>query len=204
MRRSLVATPMVGDTKGTYMVSRILVPLDGSEAAATVIPAVRQLVGGTGAVVYLLAARPLPRPSASYLTSSMNPEAMISASLFGAQPSMHDGSRSFEELMRREHATLDRYLARHGSQLAYDGIVVRRDVRFGDPMAEILAAAQQHATHLIMVAREPQGWRPRLQRLLRPTLAQQLLGHARLPVLVVPSEHAATQGVVLRYDRAAV
>src|SRR3954451_11098105 len=40
------------------MLSRVLVPLDGSPTMAQIIPRLRQWFGGTGAVVHLLVMRP--------------------------------------------------------------------------------------------------------------------------------------------------
>ena len=127
------------------------------------IPAVRQLVGGTGAVVHLLAVRPLPRPSAPDALWWANPESMIAATLMNAPAGTPARAEPYDQVLRHEHATLDRYLLRHGSQLAYDGIVVRRQVRFGDPLQETLAVARREAIHLILVAPQAQHWWDRLR-----------------------------------------
>jgi nucleotide-binding universal stress UspA family protein len=161
------------------MLRRILAPLDGSPNGLAVIPALRRLVGGTGAVVHLLAVRPEIR----------RPE--------------HNGDRLLylDELRVQERAHWLDYLVRHGSHLAYDGMVVQREVRFGDPLAETLASAERHAMQLIVLAARPQRW---LARMWRPNLAQQLLAHAVVPVLTVPAERPLWHGVVLRYDAVAV
>jgi hypothetical protein len=84
-----------------------------------------------------------------------------------------------------------------GSPLAYDGVVVRREVRFGDPVAESLAAAERHTVQLIALVGQPQSW---LRRLVRPTLAEQLLARSRVPVLVVPPVSYPATRLVLRYS----
>ncbi len=170
------------------MIRRILVPLDGTDAAGAVMPTVRHLVGGTGSVVYLLGVSPLPRPAAGGSIWSLHHESAITATVLGVADGVADRSLSFDHTLVREHAGLDRYLARHGSQLAYDGIVVRRDVRFGDPRREILAAARRHAVHLIVLAPQSESW---WQRLRRPSLTQQLIRSSPVPVLVAPSERVA-------------
>jgi nucleotide-binding universal stress UspA family protein len=161
------------------VLSRILVPLDGSPAMAEIIPSLRQLVGGTGATVHLLIVRPPVREL------------------------MRRGDRVvyLDELLLEEQAAWQHYLARQGSQLAYDGVVVRHEVRFGDPLAETLAAAQHHAVHLIAVVAQPQ--RP-VERIIRPHLAQRLLEQSVVPVLAVPSWQPPRQGMVLRYGRVPV
>jgi nucleotide-binding universal stress UspA family protein len=132
---------------------------------AAIIPTVRHLVSGTGAVVHLLVVRPPLRELADRGGSLVH----------------------LDEILRQELAAWHDYLTRQGSQLAYDGIVVEREVRFGDALVETLAVAQRHATHLIALAAQPQRW---LQRFRRPHLAQQLLTHAVIPVLAVPPEKA--------------
>jgi nucleotide-binding universal stress UspA family protein len=103
-----------------------------------------------------------------------------------------------DELVQQERASWHRYLVRQGSQLAFDGVVVRWEICFGDPAAEILAAAERHAVHLIALVGQQQSW---LQRLTRPSLAQQLLTQSRVPVLVVPPGSSPAGGLVLRYSR---
>jgi len=52
------------------MLDQILIPLDGSATLAAAVPAVRQLVGGSGALVHLLAVRPpvrCPEPATDWV-----------------------------------------------------------------------------------------------------------------------------------------
>jgi nucleotide-binding universal stress UspA family protein len=143
------------------MLSRILVPLDGSPEMARVIPALRQLVGGSGAVAYLLLVRP-----------------RVHRAWQDAGPSI-----PFHEVLEQEGAVWRDYLAQVGAPLAYDGVVIRREVRFGNLVQEILDAACRHAVHLIVVIAQSQGG---LGRVLQPSPAHQLLVHANVPVLAVP------------------
>jgi hypothetical protein len=94
-----------------------------------------------------------------------------------------------DEVLRQELAAWHDYLAHLGSQLAYDGIIVKREVRFGDALGETLAVARRHATHLIALVAQPQRW---LQRHWRPNLVQQLLAQPAIPVLAVPSERLSS------------
>ena len=158
------------------MLNRILVPLDGETLPRGLIPALRRVAGGTGAVVHMLAVRPEIR----------QPERCGDRVLY------------LDELRLQERAHWLDYLARQGSHLAYDGMVVQREVRFGDALAETLAVAVRQAMHLIVVTAAPQAWPARL---LRPNLAQRLLAQAPIPVLALPAERPPWQGVVLRYDR---
>ena len=183
------------------MLRRVLVPLDGSPTMAAVFPALRQMLGGTGGLVHLLAVRPpLSLPARQPTAFTHAHDLMVAAAPRPAAPIRSSERRvCLDELLVQERAHWLDYLRRHGSQLAFDGIVVQREVRFGDPVAETLAAAERAAIELIAVAAHPQPW---LARLLRPSFAQRLLARAAVPVLTVPAERPLWQGVVLRYDRA--
>ncbi|HEY7062838.1 MAG TPA: universal stress protein [Chloroflexota bacterium] len=183
------------------MLRRVLVPLDGSLTMAAVFPALRRLLGGTGGLVHLLAVRPPISLPARQPTAFTHAHDLRVAASPGAAPADSPPARRvcLDELLVQERAHWLDYLRRHGSHLAYDGIVVQREVRFGEPVAETLAAAERAAIELIAVAAPPQ---PRLARLLRPSFAQRLLAQAAIPVLTVPAERPLWQGVALRYDRA--
>ncbi len=180
------------------MLSRILVPLDGSPAMASILPTVRHLVGGTGAVVHLLALRPSARELAreeDCLRDVYVDDVLLEGLVGWIRPAAGP-RRSLETRLREERATWQAYLLRQASQLAYDGMVVQREVSFGDPLVGTLAAAQRQATHLIALSAPPQSW---LGRHVRPSLAQQLLQHSTVPVLAVPPAPPARWGSALRY-----
>jgi nucleotide-binding universal stress UspA family protein len=141
------------------MQNRILVPLDGTPAMAEIIPTLRRLVAGTGAIVHLLLVRP-----------------PVSGPLQGKDRILY-----LDELVSLERTTWENYLGHHGRQLAAADVAVQCEVRFGDALAETLAAGQRQSVQFIALAGQPQRW---LQRLLRPNLAQQLLGQPRVPVLI--------------------
>ena len=169
------------------MLNRILVPLDGSPAMTEIIPAVRQLVRGTGAVVHLLAVRPPVHERVRRERRPIYVDDLLLEGLTGWAPQLPRPESYLEETLedrlRAERTVWHEYLARQGSQLAYDGVVVQREVSFGDPLTETLAAAERQAVRLITLATRPQLW---LKRLLRPNLAQQLLAQSAVPVLAVP------------------
>lgn len=160
------------------MLERVLVPLDGTPAMATILPVVRELVGGTGAVAHLVVVRPAPT----------RPEQRGDRMVY------------LDELLAEARGEWTQYLMHHGSQLAYDGVIVRGEVRFGEPLAETLAAAARHAVHLIAVAAAPQAW---LERVLRPNLAHQLVAQSAVAVLSVPPCRPPRYGMVLRHSRLA-
>ncbi|HZU06232.1 MAG TPA: universal stress protein [Chloroflexota bacterium] len=158
------------------MLTRVLVPLDGTPAGEAVVPLIGRWLRGTGAVVYLLAVRPTPRT-------------VLCA----------DGWILYlDELMAHERAQLEEYLARVGSQLAYDGIAVRRVVRFGEAVEEIAAAAAEHAVDCIALAAAP---RVGLWRLLGPSLAERLRARSGVPVVALAASAPAAQPAVPWFGR---
>ena len=161
------------------MLNRILVPLDGSPTMIGALPAIGHLVGGTGAAVHLLLVRPLPRLSRQ----------------------RDEWPLYLDDLLRIEQATWRDYLLHHGSALAYDGIVVRREVRFGALLDETVAAADRHAAHLIALSEPPVTGIPQL---LHRSLADQLATRVRIPVMRLPTDDAPARGVALRHRRVAV
>jgi nucleotide-binding universal stress UspA family protein len=161
--------------ESVHMLSRVLVPLDGSPVMTQILPTLRQMLGGTGAAVHLLVVRqPVQQPL--YLA---------------------DRVIYLDELLQQEQAAWQDYLTRQAGQLAYDGIVVQRTVRFGDPLTEILAVAHGQSMHLIALIARPEPWP---QRLFRPSLAHQLLVQSPVPVLVVPAAHPPSLDLVARYS----
>jgi nucleotide-binding universal stress UspA family protein len=73
--------------------------------------------------------------------------------------------------------------------------VVRPLVRFGDPLAETLAAASRHAVQLIAVAAPAQAL---LARLLRPSLADRLRRATSVPLLTFRPAPAGADAVLWR------
>jgi nucleotide-binding universal stress UspA family protein len=157
------------------MLSRVLVPLDGSPTMAQIISRLRQWLGGTGAVVYLLVVRP---PIREVLR-------------------LEDRIIYLDELVQQERAAWQAYLLRQGSQLAYDGVVVQREVRFGDPVAATLASAERYSVHLIALVGQPQSW---ARRWIHRSLEEQLLAKSPVPLLVVPPTSRPAAALILRYS----
>jgi nucleotide-binding universal stress UspA family protein len=181
----------------------MLVPLDGSPSMAAVIPALRELVGGTGALVQLLLVRPPVRVPLHEDEPILYPDDLVTQAMVGglhpaARPARRPGQVFLDDLVAHERAEWETYLGRQGSHLAYDGVVVERELRFGDLLEETLAAVGQRGAHLIVLATRAQSaW----QRILRPNLAQRLLARSPVPVLTVPPARARRRGTVLRYGR---
>jgi nucleotide-binding universal stress UspA family protein len=158
------------------MLTRVLAPLDGSPTSAEIFPPLRQWLGGTGAVVHLLLVRPPVRQTLR----------------------LEDRVIYLDELLAHERATWQDYLLRQGSQLAYDGMIVHREVRFGDPVVETLAVVQRQPVQLIALVDQLQAWP---QRWLCPSLAERLLTRSPVPVLVMPPAARPTARLLPRYGK---
>jgi nucleotide-binding universal stress UspA family protein len=156
------------------MLDHILIPLDGHPTLAAALPAIRPFLSGTGAHVHLLLVQPPPTA----------PEQRGERLVY------------LDELQREAHRAGHDYLARQGSVLAYDGIVVQREVCCGELVAETLTAARRHSAQVIALATVPStpGLLPR-----RPSLAQRLMAQLPVPVLTLPVPEPPSPGLALQY-----
>ena len=115
-----------GETQGrapSHRPRRILVPLDGSAEAATIVPVVAATARAIGAEVLLV---------------RVGPDALAGVD--------HVGERM------AELPELERTLSLPRARLASEGLTVRTSVHFGDPAAEILSAAEAARADLIAIA----------------------------------------------------
>lgn len=142
------------------MAKRILVPLDRSPVSETVVPIVGAMARGDGSTVRLLQVAPVPR---THLTE----EGRILA-------------YADQEMASLESHGLD-YLRTIAAQLEGAGDV-ECTVRFGDPVEEILAEAEDFGADLIVVTTETRGT---LRRAVLGSVADQVLRKAEAPVLLM-------------------
>jgi nucleotide-binding universal stress UspA family protein len=151
-----------------YKYKRALVPLDGSAAAETIIPFILEIAGPLDmAVVLLRVVQPAP-------------------------PVVIEGSRHVEvEDAEARRIDAEEYLAPIAAELRGKGVRVETRVRRGAPVEEILAAAKEIGADLIAMSTHG---RSGLGRLLFGSVAEAVLRHAEIPVLV----HRATAAQVAR------
>jgi nucleotide-binding universal stress UspA family protein len=155
------------------MFRHILVPVDAATNITAAVSSVSQWLGGTGATVRLLRVE--------------HPVREIERRADRIVP--------LDELMREAYAHWQDYLRRLGSHLAYNGIVVHREVRFGNVLDETLVAARRYAVEAIVVA----GQEAPRREFLRTNWIHQLLAQAVVPVLVVPANSPAKPRPGLQY-----
>jgi nucleotide-binding universal stress UspA family protein len=142
------------------MYSKILVPLDGSETAETVIKFIEELATPPSDVVLVRVTEPVDHDIVAE-TGRLIP--------------------IWEQRVSLE-TNLGHYLRRAGSALRRHGINVTTEVRFGKPVKEILTAAATHGVDL--VAMSSHG-RKGLGRLIHGSVSSAVLRESTVPVLVL-------------------
>lgn len=122
------------------MYKTILVPLDGSELAETVLPHVEELARLFGSMVVLLSVLELP-----HLVG------LPKGDLFDALPQMTPAE------VNRELTEVRRYLDEKADQLKQKGVEARVLVEYGPVVVTIMRAARQEDAGLIAMASHGRG-----------------------------------------------
>jgi nucleotide-binding universal stress UspA family protein len=141
------------------MYKRVLVPLDGSRLAEGILPFILQIASPLDLEVTLV-----------YVVRSIPPQAIEGTRHF----TVYDVAARMKEA--RE------YLAPVAANLRKDGVLVTTDVRHGEPVAEIVAAAGKTETDLIAMTTHG---RSGFGRLLFGSVAEAVLRQAKIPVLMM-------------------
>ena len=139
------------------MFKKILVPLDGSDLAAKILPQVAELAKQVKAQVILLAVG----SSDTCAGSEARPEAMKEGAACPELP-------------------LARYLEQTAANLRAQGVEVQWVYKQGDPAREIVAYASENAVDLIAIASHGGGefaW-------ILGSVAKKVLAHATVAVLL--------------------
>lgn len=140
------------------MAKRILVPLDASPLAESIVPLVAEAARGAGATVRLLHVAPLP-------------QALVSET--GQVIAYLD-----QQMERLEAEGMDYVRA---VEVQFEGIPVECVVRFGNPVQEILLEAEAFGADLIAVAT---AGRSGLGRTVLGSVAEQVFRKSPLPVVL--------------------
>src|SRR5262245_8679182 len=142
------------------MYERILVPLDGSNAAEAILPFVEQVAGPLDAEVVLL--RVIEPVSPVELVASAG---VVVPDTFG--------------LRKRE---AKQYLSRVDRRLARKALRIRTGVAHGSPAKEILAAVQATGADLVAMATRA---RSPLGQVMFGSVAESVLRASPVPVLLI-------------------
>lgn len=141
------------------MYKRVLIPLDGSRVAAGILPFILQIAGPLALEVVLV-----------YVVKPIMPQAIEGTTHF----TVYDVAA-----MRKE---AQEYLSRVAGDLGRQGVRVTIDVRQGEPVAEIVAAARESEADVIAMTTHG---RSGFSRLLFGSVAEAVLRQAEIPVLMM-------------------
>ena len=141
------------------MYKRVLIPLDGSRLAEGILPFILQIAG--------------PLDLEVVLVSVMQPIA----------PQAIEGTAQFtvDDVAARLNEARE-YLAVVAAGLRQRGVRVRTDARYGQPVAQIVAAARETGADLIAMTTHG---RSGLSRLIFGSVAEAVLRQAETPVLMM-------------------
>ncbi len=159
------------------MFSSILVTLDGTRLAETVLPFVTEIAAKFGSTVHLLE---IIDPSAE-----VHPHAYEMPPSGGPlapypPPADEEEVEEADEQLSADHEAAQAYLARIVAELERRGIQARTAVVEGDPVEEILSYAA--AERVALIAMSTHGRRG-LARLLSGSVAERVIRQAPCPVL---------------------
>lgn len=138
------------------MIKRVLVPIDGSDAAEDILPVVATLAT-TGSTIRLIHVAPMPE---NVVTAEGRTVAYADQEMTRLQALWSDALR---DTAVRVHGAVDHV------------------VRFGDPVSEILTEAEAFAADTIVVTTST---RSSVKRALLGSVAEAMLRRARIGVLL--------------------
>jgi nucleotide-binding universal stress UspA family protein len=141
------------------MYNRVLVPVDGSDVAAAVLPFILGIAGPLDFEVVLLR-----------VIQPLSPVAIEAAQYAAVED---------EEVRRAE---MESYLRGLAATLESRGVRVKTGIRRGDPVSEILAAARDERADLIAMTTHG---RTGPARVLLGSIAESVLRHADVPVFLL-------------------
>jgi len=164
------------------MINRILVPLDGSPVAESILPAVQAFAQLTDAAVTLFqAVEPLERR-----VEGPNPAQLIAAALRAATPSEGEAAAPATDLEQQDAERAHTYLVGVAQQLQRQSIDAHTHVGQGAAADAIIAAAGEYD----LVAMGTHG-RGGVGRWVFGSVADKVLRGASVPVLLIRAGPAA-------------
>ncbi|MDQ2905958.1 MAG: universal stress protein [Chloroflexota bacterium] len=162
------------------MFEHILVPLDGSTRAEEALPIVARVARAAGSSVVLLQVVSFPMSYGYSSSLGLN---------YGYSGGLDSTLLISEEVGETEQTEAAAYLTRIAHSDLFAGITTTTEVVFGLPAApHILALVEQQAVNLIVLCSHG---RTGFLRWVLGSVAQQVIHHSRVPVLVLREGGAA-------------
>jgi len=166
------------------MLSKILVPLDGSELAEAVLPYVEEICRRCEPIeIVLFQVVPLPsaRPGAFFRSPSDDlATTRLPESAADLETAQHPIYR--EQILAGARAEVEAALARATQRLCEDGLAARVEMAFGRPAEEIIDFAEREGMDLIVMSTHG---RSGLSRWILGSVADKVLHGTHLPILLV-------------------
>jgi nucleotide-binding universal stress UspA family protein len=169
------------------MFEHILVPLDGSTRAEAALPIAACIARATGSNVILLqvVSIPINYGYASDLDMNYGYGGGLGMSYKGGLTS---SALITEEERETEQIDATAYLTGIAHSDLFAGISTTIDVVFGSPTSEIIALVEQQAVNLLVLCSHG---RTGFTRWVLGSVAQRVIHHSRVPVLVLREEDSA-------------
>ncbi len=148
------------------MFKKIVVPLDGSDLGESVLPCVERMVEGSKVEVDVLMV--IPHITTSYTFADQKYVEKLD-----------------QEIIGKERAQVDGYLAKVSKDMEAKGIKTRTSVHVGDPASEIVIHANAAKADLIVMATHG---RSGPGRVVFGSVADKVLRTSKMPVMTVRPE----------------
>lgn len=164
----------------------ILVPIDGSPLAESVLPYVRQTARWLDATIHLIQVI-----SDDHVQHALAEETPAWSEYAPFVPVSLADSGTLQHLRLQS----DNYLANVAAHLEADGFTVTTDVHFGNPVTRIVETAANHNATLIAMATHGYGG---FKRFALGSITDKVVRHTNVPVLVIRGDGAPQEDWTLR------
>ncbi|MDQ2902019.1 MAG: universal stress protein [Chloroflexota bacterium] len=173
------------------MFKHILVPLDGSTRAEGALPITARIAHAAGSSVVLLQVVSIPPPNYGYGYGG------ALGMSYGYGGALGVTSLPSEQVGEREQAEATTYVTRLADSDLFAGVATTTKVVFGQPAPQILALVEQQEVDLLVLCSHG---RTGFLRWVLGSVAQRVIHHSRVPVLVLREEGSTPSA--LRADAA--
>lgn len=161
---------------GSEVYHKILVPLDGSKVAETVLPHLYALEKYTHATITLLRAVPEKR----VVIGPLNPDG------FSGIAGIKEQEEAIKVLQETEENNAQAYLELIAKNLEHNGVIADIKVKKGEAADIILNLSQNNQFDLVAMSTHGYGG---IVRTLMGSVADQVIQHINLPVLLIRAKH---------------
>lgn len=153
------------------MISKILVPMDGSRQCQKALTYAAELAECTGAEVLILRVVTISMLNIAWTTPSS-----------GGPIIKRDFMKTAESKDRKMMARIKRYLLKKEQELSSKGVNVSTCLMTGDPAASIKKCCKKEKVDLVVMTTHGKGW---FKRAIMGSVTDEVLRKSKVPVLVI-------------------